>query len=346
MKKVFQHLLITAVALLAVFPVAAQPKITLNHLGVPTSFSNLPDAHTAAQDGDTLFLSGGLIQPYSDFTINKSLHIVGTGHYPDSTTATNTTMIYTLRFLNGAGGGSIEGCVINDLYIGYAENQNFTGFSVKRCSVGNLYLGYDNVSTFESIFLTDNVFQNYVIIKDGYPNIVITRNIFNLMNCNAQGLLFKNNIMYTYYAQALMGLSNCVLENNIIINTDGAGNPGPYFNIGSSYCEFFNNIFMQTVDYWGLNSQFNSLTAQTLTGTFVNANGYSFNYSYNYHLLSSSPGKNFGTDGKDVGLYGTLFPYKDGAVPFNPHIMSKSISGETTPSQVLNVNISVSAQDY
>jgi hypothetical protein len=36
---------------------------------------------------------------------------------------------------------------------------------------------------------------------------------------------------------------------------------------------------------------------------------------------------------------------KEGAVPMNPHIMTKTIAAQTTPTGELNINITVGAQD-
>ncbi len=51
------------------------------------------------------------------------------------------------------------------------------------------------------------------------------------------------------------------------------------------------------------------------------------------------------SDGTDIGIYGSSQPYKEGAVPFNPHIYFKNIGGTTTPNGLLNINIKVKAQD-
>jgi hypothetical protein len=89
----------------------------------------------------------------------------------------------------------------------------------------------------------------------------------------------------------------------------------------------------------------NQITQEATTSTFNNANTPSFSYTNNYHLKTTSNGHNAGNDGTDVGLYGTLIPYKESAVPFNPHISSKTIGTVTTPTGTLNVDIKVSAQD-
>ncbi|MHC1776293.1 MAG: hypothetical protein AB9834_12880 [Lentimicrobium sp.] len=347
MKTFSKCLLFAALVTLGTMPALAQPKITLSHLGVPTFFTNLTTAITAAVNGDTLYLPGGTLSPSGTITVSKSLHFVGTGHYPDSTVATGVTIINDLRFITGASGGSVEGCKINSLRIGNAVNQTFNGFSVRRCTIGNFYLGSDNVSTFESIVLTDNVFTDYVNIKDGYPNILISRNIFAYMGSSnvfyCQGLLLKNNIIYSYYPSILSDFIGCVLENNIIIGVSGSS-----FNnigIGSYNCQYIKNLFIPNVSSWGSNTNTGNIVNQTAANTFVSAPGTTFSYSHNYHLLPTSPGKNYGTDGTDVGIYGTATPYKDGAVPFNPHIMTKNISSDLTPAGILNVNVTVSAQD-
>jgi hypothetical protein len=341
MKAFTKLLIIAAISFSGSNLLFAQNKITLSHLGVPSFYTNLTTAITSAANGDTLYLPGGTIQPTaSDITVNKSVHIVGAGHYPDSTAATGRTIITTLRFLTGSGGGSIQGCSITNLYIGYASNQNITGLSVSRCTIGYFRLGNDNVSTIDNTYLTDNVFTGDLLIHSAYPNVLVLRNIVNSGNLAGQGLYIKNNIFYKFYSNALSGFTSCTFENNIIISTSSNS-----LTIGSQNSNFSNNLFIPNVSNWGTNTQQNSLLNQTLANTFENASGTAFSYDYNYKLKTASPGNNFGTDGTDVGIYGTTSPYKDGAVPFNPHIVFKSISTETTPQGILNVTISVSAQD-
>ena len=344
MRTIYRNLLIAGLIFLGTLTLTAQPKITLSHLGVPTFYTNLSTAITAAANGDTIYLPGGAISPTSQINVSKSLHFIGTGHYPDSTIATGATWINDLRFLTGSSGASVEGIDFDVLCIGYSSNQSITGFTVKRCSIDNLYIGQDNISTIEGIIVTDNVFKAAITIRPGYPNILLMRNIFSYSQSHScQGLLLKNNIFYVYYPNAINDFNSCVLENNIIMGVSGSnfGN----ITLGSFNCQYIKNIFIPTVSNWGTNTNTNNILGQTVATTFVNAPGYNFSYAHNYHLLPGSPGINYGTDGTDVGIYGTTAPYKDGAVPFNPHIMSKTINSSLTPAGILNVNVSVSAQD-
>ena len=68
-------------------------------------------------------------------------------------------------------------------------------------------------------------------------------------------------------------------------------------------------------------------------------------YTYNLHLRPNSPLHNAGTDGTDIGIYGGLFPWKEGSVPFNPHIQTKTIGNITDGNGNLQINIKVKAQD-
>ena len=65
----------------------------------------------------------------------------------------------------------------------------------------------------------------------------------------------------------------------------------------------------------------------------------------NFHLRPGCLGKNAGTDGTDLGIYGGSFPWKNGSLPPNPHIQTKNISSATDPIGNLNVNIKVKAQE-
>ena len=67
-------------------------------------------------------------------------------------------------------------------------------------------------------------------------------------------------------------------------------------------------------------------------------------FSDDLHLLPGSPGVGAGSDGTDIGIYGTGSPWKPGNVPYNPHFRSANIAGATNPNGELPVNIRVAAQ--
>ncbi len=69
----------------------------------------------------------------------------------------------------------------------------------------------------------------------------------------------------------------------------------------------------------------------------------SFDFSQNYHLKSPSTYAGFNNEG--VGVYGGTVPLKEGQLPINPHIISKTIAPNTDNSGNLNINIKVKAQN-
>ena len=65
---------------------------------------------------------------------------------------------------------------------------------------------------------------------------------------------------------------------------------------------------------------------------------------YNFHLKSVCKGIKAGADGTDMGIYGGMYPWKDGDLPINPHIVSKNIGTTLDASGNLKVNVTVEAQ--
>ena len=111
---------------------------------------------------------------------------------------------------------------------------------------------------------------------------------------------------------------------------------------------FNNNIFCFTFTFPAGNvNQGNAYNKINIPqdSIFKNQTGTTFSYTQNYHLRTTSIGKNAGTDGNDIGIYGTAYPYKEGAVPANPHVQSKSIGAQTNPNGKLTVKVKVAAQD-
>ena len=366
MKIFTKTLLLTATVVLLMPCLQAQNKITLSHQGVPSFFSNsdVTLAIAAAQNGDTLYLPGGNIYP-NTVTVNKALHIIGTGTYPDSVVATQGTNLTTWYFVTGADGGSIQGCTIGTLQIGTnASDQSLNGLSISRCSISNLNLGAATEKNIYNISVSDNVIA--LFRAPGTYNASCVRNIFYAGNEEPNGyggailfdwacdsVYFANNIFYGhsvhywYIPTVLAGAVHCLFQNNIIINNTTTG---LNIKLSATYSVFENTLICGNNDYsaniadWGSNVQTNTISQQLSNLTFVNATSENFSYGNNYHLNATSPGNMFGTDTTDVGIYGTLNPYKDGAVPSNPHIVSKSIS-TSPPNGILNVNIKVTSQN-
>ncbi len=77
---------------------------------------------------------------------------------------------------------------------------------------------------------------------------------------------------------------------------------------------------------------------------FVDYSTTGFSYANDYHLKDDCPGKGYGTDGYDLGIYGSRYPFKDGGLPTIPHYLSSQISTELNSEGKLPVDIKVQAQ--
>jgi hypothetical protein len=98
---------------------------------------------------------------------------------------------------------------------------------------------------------------------------------------------------------------------------------------------------MPPVSNSGLN---NILSANEITDVLQSINSINtFLYTDDFHLVSGAPGENGADDGTAVGLYGGSEPYKEGAVPSNPHVRFINVDKQTENGS-LPVEIKVGAQ--
>jgi len=144
-------------------------------------------------------------------------------------------------------------------------------------------------------------------------------------------------INYEYY---VFSGSNNTFSNNICIYTTNNG----FAQSGSTGNFYYNNLFVSSSPNYGTTSTYiGNYTGIAQTAIFVSQTGNTFNYSHNYHL--QNPETYLGTDATQVGIYGGAFPYKEGAVPLNPHIQSKNIATSTDANGDLQIQIQVKAQN-
>jgi hypothetical protein len=128
--------------------------------------------------------------------------------------------------------------------------------------------------------------------------------------------------------------SNCLFENNIFLTT----------SIGSaSNCVFNNNLFTRASFSLTGSSNIFSEPFANIFSSYTAAT--SWDPIQNFHLKPICQGIGKGTDGTDIGLYGTTSPFKDGGMPFNPHFQNITIPGTPDSNGILNVNFTVKSQN-
>jgi hypothetical protein len=338
-----------------VFNGFSQSQIALESGSTTTFHSTIDAAITNAVNGDVIYLPGGSFTPSGTvLIIDKNIDIIGVGHYPDSTLATGQTILNgSVSIRTGADGGSIQGLyIIGTINFGSdASNQVVNGFSISRCYASQTTsLSFDNNAANTSsmnINLSENVLIGVVHLAEA-SNLFITKNIFqNYVKRTLSQVVFSNNVflVQTNFAcsstPTFHDVNGAIFNNNIVTNGGCSGISAGTFS-GNA---FYNNIFSANITFpYAGNPGSGNLINQVIGDIFVNQSTSTFSYDSDYHLKVGSPGIAGGSDGTDIGLYGTLYPYKEGAVPFNPHVSSKSIAPQTNPQGNLNISIQVGAQ--
>jgi hypothetical protein len=321
---------------------SAQNLIAVQNGGAPAFYQQVDDAILNAHDGDTIYIPGGswsITKP-----INKRLSIIGVGHNPDSTSATfSTTLTGSLTLAAGSSNGTLTGVSLSGAIFG--TNDPVNSYTVSRCRVNSIFLTASN-NNFTFI-------ENVVISTVGSSS-----NYVNASNCS-----FFNNIFLAYFIAApYIAFINSIFKNNIFLSSATCGTCVP---ISCQYSTLENNIFVRTSAFVnvlnseasnnmfcdasipnGTNVGLNNIFSQGQNSFFINYQfGNPFSYTNDFHLKSNCPGKNAGTDGTDIGIYGGLYPWKEGSIPTNPHIQAIKVGPTTDADGNLKVIIKVKAQD-
>lgn len=318
--------------------VALHTSTGVQHFIGTTGFTN---AYNASSAGDTIYLPGGTFTPPT--SIDKKLVILGAGHYNDSTLATGKTFINgNIILKENADEFDIEGVEITGK-ISFSYDESVNNVVIKRCKVNagtEVLGGFTNPS--QNLSLIGNVLIGAVYL--GNAQIVLVSNNILYSGIDAtNGNIISNNIFLNMLGNGsyenFRGDNN-TLSNNIIVSC------GVYGVTTGSYVGniFKNNLFTCTVPGFGTTpTLISNYIGVAQTGIFINQTGIAFDYTHNYHL--QNPTTYLGSDGTQIGIYGGIFPYKDGAVPCNPHFQIKSIAPQTNTSGELNIQIQVEAQD-
>jgi hypothetical protein len=355
MKRVIQVLTAVVLSSLTAF---AQTTIIVQNGSSSATYATLDAALAAASAGSFIYLSGGnftLSQPISQ----SNLSIIGAGHHPDSTAETGITAISsTITLHKGANNLYLDGLYITgDLSIPY--NNRCDNVVVKRCNLNTLTSqgGHNKIYENDSVLSTNLTLWHSIIrgdINAGYmKNIIIKGCIITGQLQYCFGGLVENSIFLRNLGAGSYNFAqvrSTTFRNNIFrftFNLD-YGN----YACWNPPCGSYNNIFVRnifTADSGLVAIYTNSMVIQNnkynATDLFINQSGNVFGYGQNYRITTTSPAKNYGTDGTDCGIYGTANPFKDGMVPINPHITEVNIAPATNASGQLQIQIKATAQE-
>ncbi len=319
MKKIFFTLLVSCL-----FIFASAKVITINNNpNSPSKYTNLQTAIDSASSGDTIYIQGSTIN-YGNVTIKKRLNLFGTGNNPNKSnklvSALGSLQFDTVQGISGASGSKIIGFNLNSIF-GYGGSIGTNNILIARnyFNSGSTFIKITGMSW----TVENNIFSSGLVNLNNSSNTIIRNNIFNgsnLFNSNQPTVVISNNLFLgNSQTTALSTISDCLISNNIFSGSSPV-------EVGVTNNIFSNNITYQTSSTipFGTNTGSGNLVAQN--PKFVNAPTNVFYYYYDFALAPSSPGKNAGTDGKDIGIYGGARPFVDlTGTPSVPQVKSISI---------------------
>lgn len=335
-----KKIIFSFVFILLAIVVFAQQKVALNRNGTTEIYGGsdpFNDAYLAASSGDTIYLPGGNL-PYPA-TIDKSLVIIGAGHYPNATVATNRTVLNgSLTISENADNLHLEGIEITGT-LGFSNNHKVDGVVLKRCRINAIIYYGSGITPCINNTIRECVINAHVDFSNAKSSLFSNNIVGSTINNGIEIGVSNNILFYNNYSAVFVNLDNSSISNNIIFqNTYDMS----YIHQSCELSTFSNNIF-RGVPTPGSNIFVNNHNSVDITGLFVNQTGNTFDYTHDYNLVN--PGTYLGLDGKQVGIYGGLFPFKESALPVNPNIVSKTISPQTTAGGELNIQVQVKAQN-
>lgn len=336
--KTLKNSLILLAMVLVSSTASAQLRFIVQNADGPQVYGTFTAALAAIQHGDTLYLPGGNFNA-GNISINKKITLIGAGHYPEYSEASGRTLITgNITLLEGADSSQFHGFYLsgNIQWGSTPSNQTVNKVTISRCNVSDIRLNYGggSPSTSEQILISENVVRGSIVGRDA-QNVLIEKNIVNNIGYFNNNLMITNNVIFVKPGNfCLEYITSSTIQNNVIMGG------GIYLFYSSSANTVQNNLFVSAYS-----AGTDNIDKQEISTIFMNYSGDAFSYDHDFHIKESSPGKGAGTDGTDIGIYGTITPYKNGAVPFNPHITDEEIATRTDSQGKLHVKVSVEAQN-
>lgn len=325
------------VALLIVSQLQAKVLTVSNRPGNPAQYQQVASAIAAAAPGDTIYVQGSEIR-YDDFTIDKKLTIIGPGHKPDKEVALLADFNrVTIGVQNtDANGSSLIGINASAVLGSTFSQSNIT---IKRCKLDYIYIQGGSVEITKKWIIEDNILYS-ISFASTLPTpyeFIIRNNIFSGQITYGSSLVITNNIFIGSQSDAFLGLTNSSIHNNIFYGTSPQGAANSTFNNNISYSN------SNTTLPYGTNNGINNKV--DVDPLFTVYTGGAFNYAHDYHLQATSPGKNAGTDGTDIGLFGGIGFSESGEPPI-PQVRAFLIkNGVVAPNSKLSITIRAEAKN-
>lgn len=274
-------------------------------------FATFFNAHTAAVDGDTIYIEPSDIN-YGNISVNKKLVIIGPGYLlnknPNTPFDKRPARVSQVSCGTGSLGSRIYGIEIktpNGIFGNFFLSSNGGDLEIGYCLFNDLRgsSGSLSNSTVFNCFITGGIDNSGISVN----NAVICNNIIlGSVETSSNDNIIRNNIIFggaTYSG---------IFYNNIIYQS---GDPNFVFSTNNSV---YNNVCVGCTGT-AANSNFFTTAANTI---FVVPEPRTFDdlEDDNFVLHASSPAKTKGVGGIDCGVFTGVKPYVLSGIPPFPMI--------------------------
>lgn len=304
---------------------------TVNNRG-GAQFTSLQTALDAATAGDTIYVFGSVVS-YGDVTVRKRLILIGAGYKPinqqNMPSTIGTLSLFRDTGSSDASGSVITGFSISNLY-GYLSTSGLAVNNVRifRNSIRSMNSAGNN-SASSGWLVYNNILENFAgnYFSGSTRNIAIQNNIIRFFNNFTEpSVLVDHNLFWG--SANLSQVFYVIFSNNIFMRS-----AGDVFSGTVNYCTFTNNLSTQSsIGAAGSYSPANNFVTTFLgTGGGANTGGGNLigvdpqfqnvpNFdspadTFNYRLRTTSPARNAGSDGLDLGIYAGAYPFPSGGAP-------------------------------
>lgn len=318
----------------------AQQVITVsNRSGENAMYNNIQDAINAATPGDTIYISGSE-NNYGSITVNKEVHLIGPGYNPQKDFSLKANLS-AISINADASKSSFTGLIFSSI----SDSQWASDIRISGCDFSNLQAWTNFSNLVSKNWLIENniirstsagwgsaygdhqfIFRNNILFSsiNSFSASIISNNIFILSSIQGYGQAFNSVNLCTiynniFYGKSPGGTTNSVFSNNITFETTFDNLPYGNNTGGSNLV--------------GVDPQFVNVPAPL--GIFPS----NFSYTWDFSLSDNSAGKNAGSDGEDIGVFGG-FGYNPTGEPALPVVTSFTIiNAVINPNGKLNIQV-------
>jgi len=330
MKKILLSLFVSASAAVTL---NAKVLTVSNHAITAGKYTTVQEAIDAAAIGDTIYVHGSTTT-YGNIKINKRLVLIGAGHNNKETqhnlnssisgvdlAATNSSILSSGTIIKGFSISSISGTASNVI--------------LERNNISSITVGGNN-------WIIKNNFINSTLNVNNYSNIIISNNVLNsVYYSDKPSVIITNNVLI---GGVFYSVSYATITNNVIIETRKDNFPyGSQSTYNKNIAVYFDEVNFATLPPVGHTGIGNKNTVDNqfvsdITGKSISADQAR---NYDWHLLPTSLGFKYGTDGTDCGIYGGSYPMPNmtGATQL-PQVIAMDIQNSVIPvGGTLNVEL-------